>query len=108
MTMREIPLRPIPNQSLQTILGGQSCTLRFYTRLVDDVEHLFCDLAVDQIVIFAGVICQEFFGLKLYSYWPFLGSLFFMDNEGEEPPNWRGLGSRWKLYYLEDGETLGR
>lgn len=102
--MREIPLRQIPNQSLQTLLGGQNCTLRFYTRGVENEEHLFCDLAVDQTVVFAGVICQEFFGLKLYPHWQFAGSLFFVDMQGEEPPNWRGLGTRWKLVYLENGE----
>ena len=104
--MREIPLRQIPNQSLQTLLGGQNCALRFYSRLVDDVEHLFCDLAIDQSVVFAGVICQQFFGLKLYPWWPFAGSLVFVDMQGDEEPNWRGLGERWRLFYIEAGETL--
>ena len=104
--MREIPLRPIPNQSLQTILGGQNCTLRFYTREVDCRDSLYCVLAIDQTNVFCGVICQEFFGLKLYRYWPFAGALVFVDMQGEEAPNWRGLGSRWKLLYIEEGEEV--
>lgn len=104
--MREIPLRPVPNQSLQCILGGQNCTLRFYTREVDCVEHLFCDLALDQSLVFGGVICQDFIDLKLYAYWPFAGRLVFVDMQGESQPNWRGLNERWKLVYLEDGEEV--
>ena len=102
--MREIPLRKVPNQSLQTLLGGQNCTLRFYTRLVADTEHLFLDLAVDQTVVFAGIICQEFVDLKLYPEWNFAGSLVFVDLQGEDPPHWQGLGTRWRLVYLESGE----
>lgn len=102
--MREIPLRPIPNQTLETVLGGQNCSLRLYTRLLNDTEHLYCDLAVNQSNVFAGVICQELVDLKLYRHWAFAGILAFIDLQGEEPPNWRGLNERWKLLYLEEGE----
>ena len=65
--MMTVPLRQEPNQSLQIVLGEQNCTLRFISRGV----NLYCDLAVDQTVIWSGVICRNLVGLKLYDYLAF-------------------------------------
>lgn len=104
--MQRIPLRAAPNQSQQIVLGGQNCTLRLYTRTYDGTDRLYCDLAVDQNLVFGGVICQDMAGLKLYGYQPFAGQLFFVDMEGGDDPVWSGLNDRFRLVYLEEGETL--
>ena len=69
--MMTVPLRQEPNQSLQIVLGEQNCTFRFISRGV----NLYCDLAVDQTVIWAGFICRNLVGLKLYDYLAFRGQL---------------------------------
>lgn len=104
--MIRIPLRPTPNQSLQIVLAGQNCTLRLYTRAQDGAEHLYCDLAVEQALVFGGVICRDMVELKLYGYLPFAGQLFFVDMQGDADPDWRGLDDRFRLVYLPEGETL--
>ncbi|MBD5607849.1 MAG: hypothetical protein HDQ93_03240, partial [Desulfovibrio sp.] len=72
---------------------------------MNDTEHLYCDLAINKTNIFVGVICQDCVDLKLYRYWPFSGTLAFVDTQGEEDPNWRGLNDRWRLFYLEEDES---
>lgn len=104
--MLEIPLRSIPNQSLEIVLGGQNCTLRLYTRPVDMAEHLFLDLAVAREIIISGIICQDMTPLVPYRHLDFEGQLFFVDMQGDESPNWRGLNDRWRLVWLAPGETL--
>ena len=103
--MQRIPLRAVPNQSLEIVLGGQNCTIRLYTRTVDGSEHLFCDLTVDKELVAGGVICQDMTPVKLYDYQPFDGQLLFVDMQGDEPPHWRGLDDRWRLVWLAEGET---
>ena len=100
--MMTVPLRQEPNQSLQIVLGEQNCTLRFISRGV----NLYCDLAVDQTVIWSGFICRNLVGLKLYDYLAFRGQHYFVDMQGEEDPHWSGLGDRFQLVYVEEGETL--
>ena len=96
-----VPLRPEPNQSLQIVLGEQNCTLRLFSR----DGRLYSDLAVDQTVIWSGFICRHLVGLKLYGYLAFRGQLVLVDTQGEDDPQWPGLGTRWQLVYLEEGET---
>ena len=103
--MQRIPLRPAPNQSLEIVLGGQNCTLRLYTRPVDMVEHLFCDIAVERNVVLSGAICQNLTPLILYRHLAFEGQLFFVDMQGDEPPHWRGLDDRFRLVWLAPDET---
>lgn len=103
--MQRIPLRAVPNQSLEIVLGGQNCTLRLYTRAVAMVEHLFCDLAVDRALVVAGQICQDMTPLILYRHLAFEGQLFFVDMQGDEPPRWHGLDDRFRLVWLAPGET---
>lgn len=104
--MQRIPLRAVPNQSLQIVLGGQNCTLRLYTREAAEAEHLFCDLAVARELIISGIICQDMTPLVPYRHLAFEGQLFFVDMQGDEAPNWRGLNERWRLVRLEPGKAF--
>lgn len=100
--MMIVPLRAEPNQSLQIVLAGQNCTLRFVTR--DGV--LYSDLAMSGgdgwSLVWAGVACRERVGLKLYPYQAFRGQLVFVDLQGDGDPEWTGLGDRWRLVYLSE------
>lgn len=103
--MKTVPLRPFPNQILQTVLGGQNCSLRLYTRDTPDGERLFCDLAVDQEPVFYGSICRDAVGLKRYDWLVFTGELLFIDMQGDADPHWSGLGDRWRLIWLDTVEA---
>lgn len=109
--MQRIPLRPVPNQSLEIVLGGQNCTLRLYTRTSagiaaeSGVDVLYCDVVCNGVMVMAGMICQDMTPIKAYDYLPFQGQLLFCDMQGDAPPHWSGLDARWVLVWLADGET---
>ena len=100
--MMTVPLRQEPNQSLQIVLGEQNCTLRFISRGV----NLYCDLAIDQTVMCSGFICLNLVGFMLYVYLSFRWLLYFVYMFGYVDPHWSGLGDRFQLVYVEEGETL--
>ena len=100
-----VPVRPTPNQIFQTVLGGQNCSIRLYTRVTPAGERLFCDLAVDQSPVFYGSICRDAVGLKRYAHLHFVGNLLFIDMLADEDPRWAGLGDRWRLIWLDAAEA---
>lgn len=99
-----IPLETVPNQRLLVVLAGQNCTISVYQR----GRRLYLDLAVDDAVVRQGAICLPRVPL-LGDVQQFAGQLYFVDmgtQPGQqEPPQWQGLGSRWKLVYLGRDEV---
>lgn len=109
--MQVIPLRAEPNQSLLVVLAGQNCALRLETREIGtgvlrpgDLS-LYAGLDVEDRPVFSGRICREGVPLKRAEYLPFAGDLVFIDMTGEEDPQWSGLGTRWRLLYLDADEA---
>lgn len=102
--MLEIPLAATANQAFQVVLGGQNCSLRLYTRETGEAAPMYCDLSVEQTPVCRGVPCLDAVPMPLYAWQGLKGRLVFVDMEGDEPPHWSGLGSRWKLLWLEPGE----
>lgn len=98
--MIEIPLLPIPAQSLRIILNDQNVTIAL--RQKDD--RMFMDLDVGVTRIFTGAICMDRTDVKPFKIMNFNGGLYFVDTQLEEPPQWEGLGSRWGLLYIRDDE----
>ncbi len=104
--MLEIPLRATANQTLQVVLEEQNCSLRLYTRVLSDgVETLFCDLSIDQTPVFYSCPCLNGLPMPLYAWLGMTGRLLFIDMEGDDAPQWAGLGNRWKLLYLTPDEV---
>lgn len=95
-----IPLAATPNQILKAVLGGQYCTIRLYTLSVG----LFIDVLVDEAPVVQGVICLNQNRLIRYDYLGFIGDLVFVDTQGNQDPEYLGLGSRYHLLYLSPGE----
>ena len=56
--------------------------------------------------IVSGGLCLNLQPVNPFPSAYFTGKLYFLDMLGTEPPQWEGLGSRWVLFYLLDGETL--
>lgn len=96
-----IPLKQVSSQSLSVLLGAQECVIKLYHR-----GSLYADLYVSGINIFRGVPCRNRIGLKLYDYLNFNGNLVFIDLDGEEDPDFKGLDERFILLYLDENEAL--
>jgi hypothetical protein len=103
--MQIIPLRTVPNQTLQAQLGGQACTLE----IVQSPYGLFMTVFVGATLITASVICLNLNRIVRYSYLGFAGDLVFLDTQGDTDPIYTGLGgatARYQLVYLEPADTV--
>ena len=100
--MEVIPLSAIPAQILNVVLNGQYCTLSIYWKQT----RLYLDLNVGAAVICAGRICQNKVDILQVPVRGFTGSLHFWDMEGDHPPQWEQLNSRFFLVYVPEGEAL--
>lgn len=90
-----IPLLQLPNQKLSVILGGQNCTISLYWRQ----ERLYLDLTCNASVVCKGAVCQDRVDIVQSPSRYFSGSLFFLDLQGDRPPHWQELGTRYVLAY---------
>lgn len=96
-----VPLRALPNQTLQVQLAGQPCTINVYQQ----AYGLFTDLYVAGGLIIGGVICRNLNRIVRSAYLGFTGDLVFGDTQGTSDPLYTGLGSRWQLAYLAEGDV---
>jgi hypothetical protein len=89
MTLMNIPLQPIPNQSVSFVLNDESYTIDVETRL----ENIY-------ITIFrAGAYVLRNRALRAYA--PVGFDLQLADTLGTDDPVYAGLGSRWLLMGLQ-------
>ena len=101
--MQTIPIRAIPNQTMQVQLGGQPCIINVYQL----AYGLFLDLYVGNSLIVAGVICENLNRIVRSAYLGFVGDLCFYDTQGAQNPQdpiYTGLGSRFQLVYLAESD----
>lgn len=101
--MLEVPLQTLPWQRSSITLADQPCRISVRQRLFG----LFFDLYVNDVLLVAGVLCQNDNLLVRSSYLPFLGDLAFTDTQGTDDPVYTGLGDRWRLLYFEASELHG-
>jgi hypothetical protein len=94
--MRLVPIIAAPSQTVQAILGGQSCRLEIYQKSTG----LFINVYVNDALIIGGVVCENENRIVRSLYLGFIGDLAFFDTAGDADPEYRGLGSRWLLLYL--------
>lgn len=101
--MKVIPLKAIPSQKLNIVLGNQNCTITIYQR----GEYLYCNLSVDNVTIRNGMICLVDTNLLAYPVNGFSGLLWFSDLTGMGgTPYYAQLGSRYVMYYDEVPENV--
>lgn len=93
MAIERIPLVAAPSQSLSVQLGQQSCRINVRQRRTG----VFLDLYVQDVPIVQGVKAIDRKYLVRAVYTGFIGDLFFVDQQGEENPQYEGLGTRWQL-----------
>jgi hypothetical protein len=97
-----VPLQAVPNQTVTVSLSNQNCQINVYTR----VGTLYVDLYVNNVLIVAGVVCENLNRIVRSLYLGFAGDLAFIDNQGNADPVYSGLGSRYSLAYLLPSELL--
>lgn len=98
--MQQIPLQPVPSQTLQVNLAGQNCEIAVYLL----GTHLYVDLSVNGALISSAVIAQNNNPLVPTVYLGFLGNIQFIDLQGTSNPTYDGLGTRYMLLYLTEDD----
>jgi hypothetical protein len=98
--MQIVPLRSLPNQTLQVQLNGQACTVNVFQL----TYGLFITVYVGAQLIVASVICENLVVIVRDAYLGFSGDFVFVDTQGASDPVYTGLGSRYQLAYLSPAE----
>lgn len=99
--MKQIPLSPVPSQTLAITLAGQACQIAVRSNGGD----LYFDLTVGTNPIITSKICRNIQRLLLgVGYRKFVGDFMFVDTQGDAQPEYTGLDTRWLLYYLAANE----
>jgi len=94
----QVPLSPIPAQTLAIILGGQNCTIAVYQK----GDALYFDLVTDSVTITTTRVCRNKIRLLLSAnYLGFVGDFVFVDTQGDTQPQYAQLNTRYVLLYLE-------
>lgn len=105
--MQIIPIRPLPNQTLQAQLAQQAVALNIYQL----AYGLFVDVYKDNALVIGGVIAQNLNRIVRDEYLGLIGDFTFVDTQaapGEpgDDPVFTGLGDRFQLVYLEAADIV--
>lgn len=97
MTTMQIPLSPIPFQTVSAVVNGQNYRVtvrslggRLYCSLMVDGERVS-----DTVAAAAGGKAVPWAQIKANT------ELLWVDTQGTEAPRYEGLGSRWLLTFEE-------
>lgn len=99
--MQTIPLQPVPNQSLQTQVAGQTVTMFLHDKRA---QGLFVDIVSNGEPLITSVLALDAVPLIPTTYLGFAGNFLFVDTLGSDHPAAAGLGTRWQLLYLTAAE----
>ena len=103
--MLELPLEATVNQQFLVTLGEQDCTIALCQR----GAAMYLDLSAGGVTICRGAICQPGMGIVQRATAAFEGQLYILDERSrpdeQQPPQWQGLGTRWKLCWLTPEEV---
>ena len=91
--MLDIPLSPVAAQTVSTVVDGQNCAIAIYTKSTG----MFFDLSVDGIPIITCRIIRDAVNLVRSSL--FRGDFQMLDTQGNDDPQYTGLGGRWVLVF---------
>ena len=98
--MLAVPLSAIPNVGFKVLLDDQPCTIALYQKGL----RMYMDLYVDARAVTLGAICLNAQLVVQAAQSLFNGNFIFVDLEGDEPPQWDGLGTRYSLLYFSKSE----
>ncbi|MCG2596556.1 MULTISPECIES: phage baseplate plug family protein [Burkholderiales] len=95
--MRQIPLRAVPAQACNVVLGGQNCQVSVYQKSTG----VYLDLQVNHEPIAMAVLCHDRVWLIREAYSGFVGDLAFVDTQGRDDPVYAGFAGQFQLMYRE-------
>jgi hypothetical protein len=101
--MKLIPIQDTFNQTFASNIGGQQCQLSIYQK----TTGLYLDISINNSLLIGGILCRNFNRLIRDPYWGFAGDLMFWDIQGTSDPYSPGLGTRFRLYYVEPSDLVG-
>lgn len=93
-----VPLSAIPSQELSLILNNQDISVRVYMR----GDYLYLDVLNEDTPIILGQLIVSNVNLLPSGLTNFVGNFRMVDTNGNEDPQYIGLGERWQLLYLSD------
>jgi hypothetical protein len=99
--MKEIPLKPVANQSLTYVDNNLIFNIKLYTMS----DYLYFDLGVNGTTITQTTICRNIAPLIKQRYLGYRGNFAFLDTQGQSDPVYTGLGSRFVLLSLDEAES---
>lgn len=97
-----VPLQALPNQTVRVQLNGQLCQVNAYQK----PAGLFMDLLVDNAPMVTGAICERNNRIVRDAYLGFIGDMAWIDTQGQEDPEYTGVGTRYFLAYLFPDEIV--
>jgi len=99
--MQEVPIKPVPSQNFYIVINQLVNSINLYTR----GNYLYFDLTVNNVPITRCTICRNIAKLVKQGYLGYDANFVFLDTEGETDPVYTGLGTRYKLFYLDAAEN---
>lgn len=100
--MVEIPLQSVGNQTLDTVLDGQNCSLSLSYK---PAQGLFASFTVNGVSVLTSRLVRTGAALIGATHLGFAGELILVDALGTSDPVYSGLGQRWRLLYLTADEV---
>ena len=104
--MQVIPLQALPNQTVNVTLNNQACGIN----VRQTTTGLYLTLSVPSIPLtLYNVLCLDTVRIVRDAYFGFIGDLAFFDTQGNNNPDYTGLGpdGRYFLAYLETSDLGG-
>ena len=98
--MKEVPVTPVPSQTVSAVLGGQAVAIELRQRRTG----MYASVISNGDTVIDNVICRDGVDLVTQEYPGFAGNLGFVDLQGKSDPEYMGLGTRYLLLYKEKGE----
>ena len=99
--MMQIPLQPVPIQTLAVTLARQPVQIS----VRQNGDSVYFNLINNGEYVVRTRICRDRQRLLLdVAYRGFVGDFIFADTQGTDDPQFEGLGSRYILVYLAEGE----
>lgn len=94
--MFEVPLQATESQTITILLNNQNCQINIYQKSTG----LYLDLFKDNNVIIRTRLCVDRIPIIRNCSSGFVGELYFVDSSGNQNPDYLGLGTNFRLYYV--------
>jgi len=101
--MIRIPLAAVPLQTLAIVVAAQACQIA----LRQNGANMYFDLTVNNVtIVLSRIVRNKQLLLLDTQYRGFIGDFVFNDTQGDTQPEFSGLDTRYRLYYVETTDTL--